>query len=218
MSSGSSISLGEYNINRAATQEQREVVFFMVKKDERKRNWTLLVYEDSAPTNWREVLELECVPGFVSPCHDADADLGTGEIKKPHYHVMLCFRGKKSIEQIRAISNKLSGVEPQPISDNRAYARYLCHLDDPLKAQYSVADIQALAGADYLSLIESAADTDAALKEMMCWCRETGCTSLAVLADYASTERAEWFRVLSSKRTLFLSYYLKSMDYDGRRG
>ena len=48
----------------------------------------------------------------------------------------------------------------------RAYARYLCHLDNPEKAQYEVAEGESLGGADYLGTIKCAADTDTALGEM----------------------------------------------------
>lgn len=38
-------------------------------KDERTRNWTILVYEDSAPANWQEIIAGLHVPAFISPLH-----------------------------------------------------------------------------------------------------------------------------------------------------
>ena len=55
------------------------------KKDERKRNYATLVYPDSAPENWQEILSELKVPVFISPLHDKDVN-ADGKPKKPHYH------------------------------------------------------------------------------------------------------------------------------------
>ena len=42
-------------------------------KDGRARAWTFLVYPDSAPENWRDILDTTvCVPWVESPLHDPD--------------------------------------------------------------------------------------------------------------------------------------------------
>ena len=183
--------------------------------EKRKRNWAFIVYPDSAPDNWRDILHELLVPGFVSPLHDADAN-ADGEPKKAHWHVMLTFKGLKSFEQVAEISAKVNGTKPQVINDVRAYARYLCHPDNPEKAQYQVADVEQLGGADYLDKIKSAADTDTALGEMMDWCMEQGCFSFFRLSNYARGNRSDWFRVITSSRTVFLTAWLKSMEWEMR--
>ena len=67
-------------------------------KDTRTRVWTFLVYPDSAPENWRDLLDEQHIEFIVSPLHDRDIN-PTGEPKKPHWHLMLTFEGKKSYEQ-----------------------------------------------------------------------------------------------------------------------
>lgn len=185
--------------------------------DQRKRNWAFVVYPDSAPDNWREILRNELVPGFISPLHDADVN-ADGEQKKPHWHVVLTFKGNKSFEQVKEITGALNATIPQVCKDTRAYARYLCHLDNPEKAQYEVADVESLGGADYLDKIKSAADTDTAVSEMMDWCIEQGCFSFFRLSNYARKNRTDWFRVISSSRTVFLVAWLKSMEWEVRNG
>ena len=71
-------------------------------KDGRARNFATVVYPESAPDGWQELLAEQFVPSFISPLHDQDVNPG-GEPKKEHYHVMLMFEGKKSLEQARSV-------------------------------------------------------------------------------------------------------------------
>lgn len=198
-----------------------EVRFGKTKpKDERTRNWTIIVYADSAPDNWREILAGLHVPVFISPYHDRDVR-ANGEPKKPHWHVVLCFKGKKSIQQIQAISDQLSGTrviwEECAVRDLDGMVRYLVHFDDADKAQYEIADIETYGGADVLSHFSTAADVDGTVGEMMDWCVEQGCYSFFRLANYARAERPDWFRVITTSRTVFLTNWLKSMEWDLRQ-
>lgn len=186
-------------------------------KDERARNWTILVYEDSAPENWREIISDLHVPAYVSPYHDRDVR-ANGEPKKPHWHVVLCFKGKKSIQQIQAISDQLSGTrviwEECAVGDLAGMVRYLVHFDDGDKAQYDINEIQTFAGADVLAHFAEATDVDEAVGEMMDWLCEQGVTSFAALSRYARANRKDWFRVLTSKRTVFISQFCKSLQWE----
>lgn len=187
------------------------------KKETRKRNWVFVVYPDSAPEGWMDILAEQHVCAFVSPLHDRDAN-ADGEPKKPHWHVMLMFKGLKTEEQAQEISDLFSHVKVQPCKDTRAYARYLCHLDNPEKSQYSVGDVQSYGGADYLEMVGSAADVDSALAEMMDWCIEQRCTSFFKLSNFARFNRPDWFRVLTASRTVYLTAWLRSFQWELDRG
>lgn len=66
-----------------------------MKKDENKRyrNWTLIVYPESAPENWKSILSNELKLIFaISPLHDQDIN-PDGSLKKAHWHVLICFVG-----------------------------------------------------------------------------------------------------------------------------
>lgn len=69
-------------------------------KDNRTRNWTFVVYPESAPDNWREIIDEYRTPWIESPLHDKDVN-PDGELKKPHWHVMMMFPTNKSYDQIR---------------------------------------------------------------------------------------------------------------------
>lgn len=185
--------------------------------NDRKRNWTFVVYEDSAPENWRELLSGQCIPMFVSPYHDKDTN-PDGEPKKPHWHVVVMFSGLHPERDAQAISDLCSKVKVQQVKDIVGMSRYLCHIDNPEKAQYQISDVVSLGGADYLEKVSSAIDTDVALGEMMDWCIEQGCFSFFRLSNYARHNRADWFRVITSSRTVFLTAWLKSMQWELNAG
>lgn len=189
-------------------------------KDERTRNWTIIVYPDSAPENWRVILAGLHIQCYISPLHDKDVR-ANGEPKKPHYHVVLVFKGKKSIQQIQEISDQLSGTkvlwEECAVGDLSGMVRYLIHFDDADKAQYPIEQIEAIGGADVVQHFENAGDVDSAVGEMMDWCVENTCYSFYRLANYARANRPDWFRVVTTKRTVFLTAWLKSMEWDLRQ-
>ena len=184
-------------------------------KDGRTRTWAMVVYPDSAPDNWQEILAEEHAPVLISPLHDSDMN-ADGTPKKAHWHVLLMYAGKKSRKHIDELAKKLNAPKPQPVSDKRGYARYLVHADNPEKHQYSQDDVVCLGGADYLSHFESAADVDGTVGEMMDWLDEQGIVSFAALARYARANKPEWFRVLTSSRSYFLSQYCKSKQWELR--
>ncbi|WP_438765663.1 Rep family protein, partial [Enterococcus sp. AZ186] len=93
----------------------------MVKKktkDDRTRNWTCVIYPESAPENWREILDDMCIPWVESPLHDKDVN-PDGEIKKSHWHVLLMFGSNKSYEQVKEITSKLNAPNPQKCANAR---------------------------------------------------------------------------------------------------
>lgn len=57
-------------------------------KETRTRNWSVIVYPESAPENWRQILDESHIEWIESPLHEFDTN-PTGEIKKPHYHILL---------------------------------------------------------------------------------------------------------------------------------
>lgn len=182
------------------------------KKDTRVRNYATVVYPESVADNWIDILSDLHIPIFISPLHDKDIN-PTGEPKKAHYHVVFMFEGKKSVEQIKAITDEIRAVGQEPISSIRGYARYLCHLDNPDKAQYSTEDVKCLSGADYSAVIGLPTDKYKAIREMMQFCKEYNIYSYADLLELAAEEHFDWFRVLCDNGTVVIKEYLKSRSW-----
>lgn len=186
-------------------------------RDTRGRNFATMVYPESAPENWREILAGYFIPAFISPLHDKDKN-PTGEPKKPHHHVMLMFEGKKSDEQVREIFKTIGGVGLEKVDSMRGMARYFCHLDNPEKAQYSPSDVVSMNGCDYSYTIGIVADRYKAVREMIAFCKANQIVSYSELLEYASVEQDTWFRVLCDSGTIVMKEYLKSVSWGHRTG
>ena len=179
------------------------------KAETRFRNFATVVYPESAPENWLEILSDEKIPTFVSPLHDKDINPG-GEPKKLHYHVMVMFEGKKSQDQVSELFSAFGGVGVEIVKSMRGYARYLCHMDNPEKAQYDQGQVKCFGGADYPSAVGLAIDKYIAIKEMIAFCDEMGILSYSDLLQYCAEERFDWFRILCDSGTIVMKEYLKS--------
>lgn len=175
----------------------------------RFRNYATVVYPDSAPENWQDVLADQFVPSFISPLHDMDTN-PDGEIKKPHWHVVLLYDAPKSTDQAQDVFTRVSGVGCEVVQSLRGYARYLCHLDNPEKYQYSPDAVRALCGADYNSTIGLPTDKYKAISEMIDYCEENNVFSYSELLIYSRTNHFDWFRVLCDNGTVVIKEYLKS--------
>lgn len=182
------------------------------KADTRSRNFATVVYPESAPEDWQSKLAECFVPAFISPLHDKDLN-PTGEPKKAHYHVMVMFEGKKSDEQVKAIFNTIGGIGLEKVNSIRGYARYLCHMDNPEKAQYAPEQVRSLCGADYTGTIGLVTDKYKAIKEMIAFCRENNIVAYCDLLEYCAEERMDWFRVLCDNGTVVVKEYLKSRTW-----
>ena len=173
----------------------------------RTRNWSTVVYPESAPENWKSALQEQCIPAFISPLHDNDLNTN-GELKKGHFHVMLLFDGVKTQEQVQEIFTLIGGVGIEPVNCVRAYARYLCHLDNPEKAQYDIKDVLSYSGADYSTIISLASDKYSAIGEMIEFCIQNGIDSYAELLMYSKNNRFDWFKVLCDNGTVTIVQFL----------
>lgn len=184
-----------------------------MSSDSRARAWASVVYPESMPENFFDIIGEMKVPVLVSPLHDKDIN-PTGEEKKAHYHVLMYFEGKKSLSQVSELTSSFGGVGCEKVASLRGYARYLCHLDNPEKHQYSVEEVRAFGGIDYMSTIGLPTDRYKAIGEMMDFIDEQGITSYAKLLRYSRNNRFDWFRILCDNSTYTIKEYLKSITWE----
>ena len=181
-------------------------------KQSRTRNYATVVYPESAPDNWREIITQAKIPVFISPLHDKDIN-PTNEPKKPHFHVMAMYDGPKTFDQAKEFFTSFGGVGCEVVNSVRGYARYLCHLDNPEKAQYSTDDVVSLGGADFIGAIGTAADKAKSIREMVNWIEENDCTCFADLFMHASVNRSDWFDTLINSGAYVVKEYIKSRTW-----
>ena len=177
--------------------------------NERNRNWTFILYPESAPNNWKEILQEQHINFAVSPCHDKDVN-PTGEVKKAHYHVLLIFDGMKSYEQILEITTSLNATIPQKVQSTKALIRYFVHIDNPEKYQYNLKDIYVYGTIDVTTPFETSATRYEALEEMLDYIEDNGITEFSDLYKYARSEKPLWFRYLSDNCAYVVNLHIKS--------
>lgn len=101
------------------------------------RYWSFFIYPDSAPSNWNQILTQSNLPVAVSPLHDKDVDELEGTSKKPHYHVIVVFKGPTTENNvIKNFTSKLNCPDPRVVLSVPGAYRYFWHMDNPDKFQY----------------------------------------------------------------------------------
>lgn len=180
----------------------------------RTRVFAIVVYADSAPDDWRERLVQEHVQALISPYHDQDVN-PDGTQKKPHWHVLILFEGVKTEDQVNEMLDRVLGPNRVKVFENvqstRGYARYLCHLDNPEKAQYDKADVEEICGADYEELITLASSNRARLKDIMAYVRTSGITYYHELMDYCMENEPDWWALLVERYSYVVMAYMSSL-------
>lgn len=184
------------------------------KEDKRNRNWTFILYPDSAPSDWLAILDDLHIKYAVSPLHDRDTN-GDGSPKKAHYHVILAFDGKKSYTQIKEITDSVKAPIPQIVNSLIGTTRYLIHKDNPEKVQYNEKEI--VTGGNFPLdelLSKTTTEKKAIVREIYQYVQDNDITEYHELVDYALNNNDEWFDVLSNGYTLFFTAVLKSRRHD----
>lgn len=173
----------------------------------KKRNWAFLIYPESAPENWRDILSQTGLPCAISPLHEFDVD-PTGEVKKAHYHIIVCYAGPTSFNVVNQLCQTMNAPIPQALEAVRGYYRYLTHKDNPEKYQYSEHDISILNGfdiSDYVELTRSEVNLiKKNILELIC---EQSIIEYSSLLDYLRLNGLpEEFEVAVNNTLLFNTY------------
>lgn len=144
------------------------------KEIKNARSCAFVVYKEDVS---RETLEDALIklgyPCLVSPLHSPSAEQNTdedittddGELKKEHWHVLVSLPYPMTRAKVNRLFTKetcyAGGGLVQLVKSYTAYSRYLVHLDDPLKQQFTELPI-ALNGALFKST-----DGEGELKEIL---------------------------------------------------
>lgn len=175
----------------------------------RTRNFATVIYSDE---NLKLLEELK-IPCLVSPWHKDDIN-PTGEKKKPHRHVILMYDSVKTQKQARDDISEFGGVGCECVKSMRAYARYLCHLDNPEKAQYDTGEVLSFGGVDYFGIIESASDEFEILDNMTVFIIERHILNFPKFVIWTRQNRPDWYRMILLKQTYFIKELIKSNKYN----
>ena len=211
---GTSKDLIDSNANSSTINSTTKTLINQGKKETRTKVFATIVYPDSAPSDWKEIVKETHVPAFISPLHDKDTD-PNGKQKKPHYHVMLIFDSLKNFDtQVKPIFDRFGGVGREEVLSQRGYARYLCHKDNPEKYQYDEQEVEELNGACYAVTITLPTDEIGAVEDMIDFIEDNDIYSFRKLFMWCKDNQKDWFRLLASSKTYIIKEYLKSRYWD----
>lgn len=179
----------------------------------KKRNWAFIVYPESAPADWKDQLQQTGLDIAISPLHDKDVN-PTGEAKKAHYHVIICYSGPTSFNVVKSITDRLNAPIPIPLEAVKGYYRYFTHKDNPEKYQYDEKDITTLNGFNISNYIElTKAEVDEIKRWLIYYIVENDIYEYSeLLESLLENELLSEFSVASS-HTLLFNNYIRSRKY-----
>lgn len=184
-------------------------------QSKRTLNWCIVIYPDSAPSNWRDILDDLHIEWVESPLHDMDVNPGTGELKKPHWHVLLMFGSVKTYEQVCEVIAPLNCPIPKRCFSVKGNIRYMIHLDNPDKYQYDQAGIVAHGGYDIADAFKpSASERYTIIRDMCAFVRANDICEFQDLVDYAMESHFDdWFPLLCDSCAYVVGQYIKSQRH-----
>lgn len=173
----------------------------------KKRNWTFVLYPESAPADWQEQLKISGLMTAISPLHDKDIN-PTGEMKKAHYHILIVYSGPTTYNSVAKFTASLNATIPQPLESVRGMYRYFSHKDNPEKYQYNESEIITLNGFNIADLVElSRSEVNAIKINVLKLIQEVGITEYSGLVDFLlDNEMLAEFDVVINNTFFFNSY------------
>lgn len=182
-------------------------------KEKRSNKWAFLIYKESAPDNYLEILNGLHVPFVLSPWHDKDIYSDTGELKKSHKHGAFYFDSLKSYTQVsELVSDKLNGpTHVEVVMSPKGMFDYFTHAENPSKTPYDIEKIESGAGFELDKfLLEQ--NTDNFMNDVIDIIEENNFMEFEDLVRYARKNNYLLLGLIV-ERTYFFAKYLDSRRY-----
>lgn len=178
------------------------------------------MYEDSRPEDWKQVMTQWFLPVCISPIHDKDVyeedgeNHKKGDLKKPHYHVLLCFGNTTTYKTALSYAKEVGASIVKPISSSKGAYDYWTHKNNPEKAQYNEEDMIFIGGFNKKEQLgKSEKEINEMINTIIQIARDKEIKELKILYDYLDREGLEEYRNLIHSKTLFIKEYLKSYKF-----
>lgn len=186
-------------------------------KEQRSNKWSFLIYEESKPEDYLNILEELHIPFILSPWHDKDIDKQTGEFKKSHKHGAFFFDSLKSYSQVSNIVNdKLNGPEHvEVVMSPTGLFDYFTHAENPDKTPYNIEDIEVGCGFNLEKFLMDMNPSDF-IHEVVDIIEEKDFTEFEELVWYARANNTNLLELII-KRTYFFAKYLDSRRFNPNR-
>lgn len=187
-------------------------------KNKRSNAWQFVVYPDSLPAGWLELLQQLEIPCCVSPLHDKDLKFGedglpTGDFDKPHYHVNIVFQTLKSMSQVQDLIEPFNGYRyPKIIHSIGGATRYLIHYNLENKVPYDKKDVKCFNGYDFDRYFDLPSDYDVQLDALLDFAFTNNMHKFSSLYMWCRKNAPEWASIMR-KNSFFIREFLKDIKY-----
>ena len=173
-------------------------------KNRRSNKWAFLLYQDSMPNNYLEILERMRVPYAISPWHGMDVNKETGEILKAHKHGVLFFDSLKSYSQVSELltENLNTPAHVEIVMSPSGLYNYFTHADNPEKTKYDANDIECGCGFDREKFILGN-DHEFFLAQALDVIDTMGFVEFGSLVSYARAHDPNLLRLIMNKSYFF---------------
>lgn len=188
-----------------------------MSKDKRSNKWAFLIYQESAPENYLDILEGMHIPFVLSPWHDKDVNKETGEFKKAHKHGVLFFESLKSYTQVsELLTEKLNTPSHvEVVMSPKGMYDYFIHAENPDKTLYSIDEIESGCGFELEQFLITN-NNEEYLSTVIDIIEEHNFTEFNNLVRYARVENPSLLNLIINK-TYFFAKYLDSRRYSDKR-
>jgi hypothetical protein len=177
----------------------------------KKRNWAFVIYPESLPKDWLDILKMSGLPIAISPLHDKDVEADGVTPKKPHYHCIAVYGNPTTFSNVKNLTDRLNAPIPIALDQVRGMYRYLTHKDNPEKYQYDEKDIQNLNGFSILDFCELTKNEVNKIKRaLLAVIREHQFTEYRTFMDYVDLNLSDNEFDVASNHTFFFDKYLTS--------
>ena len=186
-------------------------------KDKRSNKWAFLIYQESAPENYLDVLEEMHIPFVLSPWHDKDINKETGEFKKAHKHGVLFFESLKSYTQVsELLTEKLhTPSHVEVVMSPKGMYDYFIHAENPDKTLYNMDEIESGCGFELEQFLITN-NNDQFLSTVIDIIEEHNFTEFNNLVRYARIENPSLLNLIIDK-TYFFAKYLDSRRHSNNK-
>ena len=186
-------------------------------KDKRSNKWAFLLYQESAPKNYLDILEEMHIPFVLSPWHDKDINKETGEFKKAHKHGILFFESLKSYTQVsELLTEKLNTPSyVEIVMSPKGMYDYFIHAENPGKTLYNIDEIESGCGFE-LDQFLITNNNDQFLSTVIDIIEEHNFTEFNNLVRYARVENPSLLNLIIDK-TYFFAKYLDSRRHSNHK-
>ena len=110
----------------------------MATSKNRSKSYAFIAYAENMDIDKiRNYIKTMHYCAAISPLHAPATDDNETELK-PHYHVVIMFPNPRVCDSVRDEFGAVANIaQPQRVGDIRAMTRYLTHMDNPDKEQFS---------------------------------------------------------------------------------